>query len=567
MQGTSRRDFLKYCGLGAAGMALFPRAGLSASGAEKPGGAKPNFLIIVADDMGFSDASCYGGDIATPQLDALANNGLRFTQFYSTGRCWPSRSCLMTGFYAQQIHMDPPKGHLPAWTRLLPHHLRPLGYRCYHSGKWHVDGAPKPVADGGFDRSYVLHDHNRNFYPHDHWLDDQPLPPVKKDAGYYTTTAFTDRALEFLGEHTAQHRADPFCLYLAYTVPHFPLQAPAEDIARYRGKFDAGWDNARTARWQRLRQLGLVNCGLSALESDVVPPWNLKPEELAQQISTGEAPRAVPWQELTDEQRRFQASKMEVHAAMIDRMDREIGRVIEHLKQMGVFENTVILFVSDNGASAEQIIRGDGHDKSAPAGSARTFLCLGPGWSSAANTPFRRHKSWVHEGGIASPLIIHWPHGIAARGELRHTPGHFVDVLPTLVELAGGQPAAALNDPATPPLPGRSLVPALTKDCDVPRDCIYFHHLDNCALRVGDLKLVRAGKDAPWELYDLSRDRCEQDNLAARQPEKVSELATRWEQLDAEFNRQAGPIRPFEKQNRKKRKPAEVAALAIERED
>lgn len=567
MQTTSRRDFLKLASLGATGAALLPCLGPSAAGAEPPVTSKPNFLIIVADDMGFSDAGCYGGEIATPQLDALAAHGLRFTQFYSTGRCWPSRSCLMTGFYAQQIHMDPPEGRLPTWTRLLPHHLRPLGYRCYHSGKWHISGAPKPVADGGFDRSYVLHDHNHNFYPRDHWLDDQPLPPVKQDAGYYTTTAFTDRALEFLTEHAAQHHADPFCLYLAYTVPHFPLQAPAGDIARYRGKFDAGWDAARAARWQRLRQQGLVNCGLSALESAVVPPWNLKPDELAQQIGPGEAPHAVPWQELDAEQKRFQATKMEIHAAMIDRMDREIGRVLEHLKQMDAFENTVILFVSDNGASAEQIIRGDGHDQAAPAGSGKTFLCLGPGWSSAANTPFRRHKTWVHEGGIASPLIVHWPRGIAARGELRHTPGHFVDVLPTLVELAGGRPEAVLNNPATPPLPGHSLVPALAKDCEVSHDHIYFHHLDNCALRIGDRKLVRAGKDAPWELYDVSHDRCEQDNLAARQPEQVRELATRWAQLDAEFNREAGPILPTGKKKSKRRDVAQLTIATDDRED
>ena len=553
MQTTSRRDFLKRIGLGAAGAVLLPQLGCGAGAGP---GAKPNFVIIVADDMGFSDAGCYGGDIATPHLDGLAADGLRFTQFYSTGRCWPSRSCLMTGYYAQQVRMDPPQGLLPKWARLLPHHLKPLGYRCYHSGKWHVNGAPKPVADGGFDRSYVLHDHNRNFFPQDHWLDDVPLPPVPRDAGYYTTTAFTDRALEFLGEHTAQHAAAPFCLYLAYTVPHFPLQAPAEDIARYRGKFDAGWDVAHAARWQRVKKSGIVNCANAPLEADCKPPWNLTPEQLAQQIGAGEAPRAVPWQTLNDEQRRFQAAKMEVHAAMIDRMDREIGRVIARLKQMDAFDNTVVLFVSDNGASAEQIIRGEGHDKASVPGSAQSFLCLGPGWSSASNTPFRRHKSWVHEGGIASPLIVHWPRGFAARGELRHAPGHFVDVLPTLVELAGGRPETVLTAPGTPPLPGRSFAAALATDCAVPRDCIFFHHLENCALRVGDLKLVRAGKAAPWEFYDLATDRCEQHDLAAAQPEKVKELAARWEQLEAEFRKQAGPPEPGNKGKRKKQKAA-----------
>jgi len=541
---TSRREFVKQIGQGMAGATLFPALGASAGPSSrdlKPGGpAKPNFVIIVADDMGYSDAGCYGGEIATPNLDALAAGGLRFTQFYSTGRCWPSRSCLLTGFYAQQVRMDPPQGRLPVWARLLPHHLKPLGYRCYHSGKWHVDGAPKPVADGGFDRSYLLHDHDRNFYPRNHWLDDRPLPPVAPDAGYYTTTAFTDRALEFLDQHTAQRGAAPFCLYLAYTVPHFPLQAPAEDIACYRGRFDGGWDAARDARWRRLKKSGLVNCALSPLESGCKPPWNLTPEQLAERIGAGESPFAVPWDRLTDEQRRFQAAKMEIHAAMIDRMDREIGRVLGCLKQTGAFENTVIMFVSDNGASAEQIIRGDGHEKDAVAGSAKTYLCLGPGWSSASNTPFRRHKSWVHEGGIASPMIVHWPGGIAGRGELRQAPGHFVDVLPTVVELAGGRTETVLNAPGTPPLAGRSFAGALARDCALPRDYLYFHHLDNCALRVGDLKLVRAGKDAPWELYDLAADRCEQRNLAAQQPDRVREISGRWEKIEAEFRAQAG---------------------------
>ncbi len=531
------RDLLIVSGLAFAAWSL-PCGGAAP---ETAAARRPNFLIIVADDMGFSDAGCYGGEIRTPNLDRLAAGGLRFTQFYSTGRCWPSRSCLLTGYYAQQINMDPPQGKLPAWAKLLPHYLKPLGYRCYHSGKWHIRNAPRPVQDGGFDRSYILLDHDRHFYPQDHWLDDKPLPPVKRSTPYYDATVVADRAVQFLTEHTQEHRAKPFCLYLAFIEPHFPLQAPAEDIARYRDQFDAGWDAARTGRWQRLTQAGVVNCGLAPLEPEVVPSWNLAPAQLARRIGPGEAPRAVPWTELTDAQRRFQAAKMEVHAAMVDRMDREIGRVLAQLKAMDADDNTVVLFMSDNGASAEQIIRGDGHDMSAPPGSGPTFLCLGPGWSSAANTPFRLHKSWVHEGGIASPLIVHWPRGLAVRGELRHAPGHFVDVLPTVMELASGGAVTGNSAPAAPPWAGRSLTPAFKQDSPLPREFLYFHHLDNMALRVGDWKLVRAGKNADWELYDLSKDRCEQKNLAGSMPDKVREMAAVWEGHEREFRQQAAP--------------------------
>ena len=207
-----------------------------------PAATKPNFLIILADDMGFSDPGCYGGEIQTPNLDRLAANGLRFTQFYNTARCWPTRSSLLTGYYAQQIGMDPPKGRLPPWTRVLPHYLKPLGYRCYHSGKWHLTGAPKPVADGGFDRSYRFEDWDRYFSPAKHFEDDRQLPPVKPDSGYYATTAFADHAISYLKDHATNHAAQPFFLYLAFISPHFPLMALPEDIARYRDRYLAGWD-------------------------------------------------------------------------------------------------------------------------------------------------------------------------------------------------------------------------------------------------------------------------------------------------------------------------------------
>jgi len=352
-----------------------------ARAADRP----PNILIILADDMGFSDPGCYGGEIATPNIDTLAAGGLRFTQFYNTARCWPTRSCILTGYYAQQIRMDPPSGRLPPWAHVLPHYLKPLGYRCYHSGKWHVLGAPKPVADGGFDRSYWFQDWDRYFSPAKHFEDDQQSPPVKPDSGYYATTAFADHAIRCLKDHAQHHPGKPVFSYLAFISPHFPLHALPEDIARYRDRYLVGWDAVRERRWQRLRELGIVNCALSARDAQLTPRYFK--QEWLDTLGPGEIEHAVAWDSLTDEQRRFQATKMAIHAAMVDRMDREIGRVLDQLRAMGAFDNTLIFFLSDNGADASILVRGEGHDRDAQSGSWRSFLCLGPGWASASNAP------------------------------------------------------------------------------------------------------------------------------------------------------------------------------------
>ena len=501
---------------------------------------RPNVVIILADDMGFSDAGCYGGEIQTPNLDQLAAGGLRFTQFYNTGRCWPTRSAIMTGYYPQQIRMDPPRGRLPGWASLFPHHLRPLGYRCYHVGKWHVTGAPKPVADGGFNRSYWFQDWDRYFSPAAHFGDDVQLPPVPPGSGYYATTAFADRAIGFLQDHAQQHSPQPFFLYLAFISPHFPLHALPEDIARYRDRYLVGWDAIREQRWQRLRGLGIVDGELAARD-DKLRPRYFKPEVL-DQLGPGEIEHAVAWEELTAQQQRFQATKMAIHAAMVDRMDREIGRVVDQLRAMHALDDTLILFLSDNGADATLLVRGEGHDPAAEPGSWRSFLCLGPGWASACNSPFRRHKVWVNEGGISTPLIVHWPAGIPARGELRHDVGHVIDLVPTILELAGGRAPELPRGLAVPPLPGLSLVPTLARDGSVVRPWLYFHHEGNRALRLGDWKLVSVREDQDvWELFDLRTDRAEQKNLAAAHPDRVREIETRWKVLDAEFRRQAEP--------------------------
>jgi len=526
----SRRSFL----FGAGALALSLTRGVRAQ--EK---RKPNFLIILADDMGYSDAGCYGGEVQTPRLDGLAAKGIRFTQVYSTGRCWPSRSCLMTGFYAQQIRMDPPKGKLPAWCRLAPHYLKPEGYRCYHSGKWHIRGANKPCADGGFDHSYRLADHNRFFSPKSHFKDDKPLPPVEPGSGYYTTTAIAEECIGFLKDHAENYKEKPFFQYLAFNCPHFPLHALQKDIDRYRDTYTVGWDAIRAARYARMRKMGLVHCKLSDPMPKVKPSWNLAEDALKKRIGPGEAGYAVPWDTLDADQKKLQATKMAIHAAMIDRMDQEIGRVLDQIEAMGELDNTLVVFLSDNGASAEQIIRGDMHDKTAPLGSGRSYLCLGPGFSTAANTPFRYHKSWNHEGGISSPCIVHWPAGIQAQGELRRNPGHFIDILPTVLEVAGIEPPATWQGKPAPPIQGRSLVPAFTRDGSVEQPFLFFHHTSNRGIRMGDWKLSAAGGKGPWELYNLADDRSETNDLSKKLPEKAKELADAWQKHETDFRTMA----------------------------
>lgn len=522
---------------------------LTVAGPAEPGHRpRPNFVIILADDLGFSDPGCQGGEIATPNLDALARGGLRFTQFYNTARCWPTRASLLTGYYPQQVRRDTVPGltsggagRRPAWARLLPELLRPAGYRSYHAGKWHVDG---PRLGGGFDHSYSVEDHDRYFGPRNHLEDDVKLPAVAGGEDYYSSTAIADHARRRLREHAADHAGEPFFLYLCFLAPHFPLQAPAGDVARYRERYRAGWDVVRGERHARQAALGFPAWDLSPVEREVGPPYAF-PEALTK-LGAGEVNRPRPWAELTAAQQEFQAAKMAVHAAMVDRMDREIGRVLDALRETGVFDNTVIFFLSDNGASAEIMVRGDGHDPAAAPGAAGSYLCLGPGWSSVANTPFRRHKTWVHEGGIATPFIVHWPRGIADHGAFRHTPGHVIDLPPTLLELAGVPWPSTWQGQPVPPPPGRSLVPVFAADRPEARE-LWWLHEGNRAFREGDWKIVAAGAGSPWELYHLAADRSEITNAAARFPETLQRLATawtnRWEAIQADARRDAPPSR------------------------
>ena len=502
---------------------------------------RPNILIVLADDLGFSDLGCYGGEIKTPHLDQLAAGGVRFSQFYNTGRCWPTRGSLLTGFYAQQIRRDKlpgiksgARGERPAWARLVPETLRTLGYRTYHSGKWHVDGMP---LENGFDRSYYLRDQGRFFNPKIHYLNDKILPPVETGTEFYGTTAIADHAVKCLQDHANNHPKQPFFHYLAFTAPHFPLHGLPEDIARYETQYRRDWAEVRRERWERQKRVGLIRGGLSAVERNLGPPYAFP--DAIKKLGPGEVNRPLAWGDLTPKQQDFQAMKMAIHAAMIDRLDRELGKVLKQIREMNAWDSTLILFLSDNGASAEIMVRDDGHDPNAPPGSAATYLCLGPGWSTTCNTPFRRHKTWVHEGGIATPLIAHWPNEIKDHGQIVHQPGHVIDLVPTLFEITGvkGHGAGEEHDP--PMRPGRSMMSAMVDSTQIQPRELWWNHDGNRAIRSGNWKLVAAGEGAPWELYDLANDRSEQKNLAAINTKLTQRLSGRWEALQLQFIDQA----------------------------
>lgn len=496
--------------------------------------ALPNVVVILADDLGFSDLGCHGGEIDTPHLDRLAAGGLRYTQGYNTARCWPTRAALLTGYYPQAVRRDTieevaggREGDRPVWARLLPELLVPAGYRSYHSGKWHVDG--EPLAHG-FARSLTVNaTGERNYFDPAGATGE---PAITIDGEFYVTTAIGDHAVACLAEHAQKHADAPFFQYVAFTAPHFPLQAPAELIAKYRERYQAGWDDVRAARITRVRALGLVATKPADIDRDEGPPWSAV--EALKLLGPGEVDRPVEWLRLTPEQRGFQAEKMAIHAAMVEALDHEVGRIVSQLEAMNALEDTLLLFVSDNGASAEIMVRGEGHDPAAPPGSRKTHLCLGPGWSSCANAPFRKHKTWVHEGGIATPWIVHWPRGVSARGELRSQPVHVIDVVPTALELAGvALPTEHAGRPV-PPLHGRSFARSLADASAAPgHDVLWWCHQGHRAVRLGDWKLV-ALRGGPWELYDLAADRCETTNLAAAEPKRVESLEVEWNRIASE---------------------------------
>lgn len=506
---------------------------------------RPNIVIIMADDMGWSDIGAYGSEIRTPNIDRLAAEGVRFTQFYNGARCVPTRAALLTGRYAHQVglgHMNGDwgapgyRGDLDTLSLTIAEVMRDGGYRTYMSGKWHVSNRighwtgqqelrsiRNWPAQRGFDRFFgtII---GAGSYFDSATLTEQNMPVDSVGAGFYYTDEINDRAATFIRDHRRDHPDRPFFLYVAQVAPHWPLHARPEDVDRYRGTYDAGWDAIRAARYRRMIGMGLME-----------PGWALSPRDAD-----------VPdWQDLTQQERAWYARAMEVYAAQVDRMDQGIGRMLAALEETGAARNTLILFLSDNGGCAEvlsddwrslyvaretrtggPVTVGNEHRDVLP-GPEETYMSYGAPWANVSNTPFRRFKHWVHEGGIATPLIARWPAGIARAGTVTHEPGHIIDVMATAVDVAGLELPAERGGARVPPLEGRSLVAAFNGGA-IDRDALFWEHEGNRAVRQGRWKAVAVHEGA-WELYDIEADRTELHDLAAQQPERLKELVAMYD--------------------------------------
>jgi arylsulfatase len=485
--------------------------------------ARPNILLILADDLGFSDLGCYGSEIATPNLDRLAAGGLRFTQFYNAARCCPTRAALLTGLYPHQAGV----GHMlgdwsaPGYTSGLNDRcvtiadlLRDAGYRTYQVGKWHV-GRPQDLGtknwplQRGFDCFYGTGGGGNYFAPELLVRDNDRIRPEADD--FYVTDAFTEAAVNFLDDHARDHANKPFFVHLCYTAPHFPLHARPEDIAKYRGKYRVGWDAIRERRYERQKQLGIID-----------PKWRLSPRDQC----------AAAWNEISDSDKDEWDLRMAVFAAMVDRMDQGIGKVVDTFRKIGAGENTLVLFLSDNGSSAEFLDNGPGqprgHTPGAVTGTKDSHRCLEVGWANAGNTPFREHKMWVHEGGISTPLIAYWPAAVKQHGQLTREIGHVIDLMPTCLDVAGATYPKTFRDRELTPASGRSLLPILQGKSRGDSTPLFWEHEGNRAVRQGKWKLVAEFR-GPWQLYNIEADRTELKNLAASHGDRVTELATLWQ--------------------------------------
>jgi arylsulfatase len=528
---------------------------LASSGASAA--PRPNIILIMSDDMGFSDLGCYGSEIQTPNLDRLAAGGLRFTHFYNTSRCCPTRAALLSGLYSHQAGMghmtnsnfsaDGYVGNLSDRCVTIAQVLKSSGYAPYMCGKWHVTKFEKPDSpkdnwpmQRGFDRFYgTIIGAGSFFDPGMLCKDNTPISafndPDYKPQTYYYTDALSDHACQFIGEHCKAHPQQPFFLYVAYTAAHWPMHALEKDIAKYKGKYDAGYEPIRMARFERLRQMGLID-----------PKWDLSPQ-------WGE------WERVTN--KAWEARCMEVYAAMIDNMDQGIGRIVQTLKDNGKFDDTLVLFLQDNGGNYERVGRTGKvpraeHPTLSPRGAdylevthhpkqtrdgwpvlegtavmpgpGDTYIAYGQGWANVSNTPFREYKHFVHEGGISTPLIAHWPGGISRKNELEHQNGHLIDLMATCVDLAGAQYPKQFNGHDITPMEGVSLAPAFAGK-PLPQRQIFWEHEGNRAMRDGKWKLVAKYPAGRWELYDMDADRTEMHDLAAKEPERVKEMVGKWE--------------------------------------
>jgi arylsulfatase len=505
---------------------------------------RPNIVLILNDDMGYSDIGCYGGEIETPNLDRLAAEGLRFSQFYNTARCSPSRASMLTGLHPHQTGVgiltydSGPEGYAGNLNHrcvTIPQALKANGYRTYMSGKWHVASSLKKPTDTwplqrGFDEFYGTIIGAGSFYdPNTLTRGNENVEhEAQSDDAFFYTDAISDQAVRYVERHAAEHGDKPFFAYVAYTAPHWPLHAHDEDIAKYRGRFDKGWDALREERLDKLVRWGMLS-----------EAWKLSPRD----------PTQPPWSEA--EHKAWLARCMEVYAAQVDRMDQGIGRIVEALRRTGTLDDTVIIFLADNGACAEDIPedvtidelvnklmiarartrKGEtvhfGNDPGRMPGPENTYQSYGTAWANLSNTPFRLYKHWIHEGGISTPLIVRWPRGVREPGAIRHTPGYLPDIMATILDLTGTAYPTEYGGHAIEPLEGTSLVPALAGG-EVDRPPMFWEHEGNAAVRIGRWKLVR-NYPGPWELYDMDADRTELHDVAAQHPERVADMAAQYD--------------------------------------
>ena len=504
---------------------------------------RPNIVLILNDDMGYSDLGCYGGEVETPNLDRLAQNGVRFSQFYNTARCSPSRASLLTGLHPHQTgigvltyNMGPEgyAGNLNRRCVTIAEALKASGYRSYLSGKWHVAGNLTQPTDSwpmqrGFDEFYGTIIGAGSFYdPNTLTRGNDNIEHEARAPGFFYTDAISDNAVDMIRRHRKAHADKPFFQYVAYTAPHWPLHAHDEDIARYKGRFDKGWDKLREERLARLVQAGILKDG-----------WPLSDRD----------PTQPAW--LDAKHKEWLLRCMEVYAAQIDRMDQGIGRILKALEDEGQLDDTLVIFLADNGACAEDIPddltvdelvnrlmiakehtrSGEpvqfGNDPAVMPGPENTYQSYGRAWANLSNSPFRLYKHWIHEGGISTPLIAHWPAGIAERGAVRHTPGYLPDIMATVLDVTGTPYPEAWQGHEVEPLEGTSLVPVLRQE-QPQRPPMFWEHEGNAAVRIGKWKLVRKFPD-PWELYDMEQDRTELNDIAARHPDRVKDMLAQYE--------------------------------------
>lgn len=513
---------------------------------------RPNVLIVMVDDLGYSDLSCYGGELSTPSIDQLAKNGLRYSAFYTSARCCPSRAALLTGLYPHLTGLGsfatprPDISRGPAYLGFLndscstlAEMLKGRGYSTWMVGKWHL-GASGPI-DRGFSNYFGF----QNFlsYGEDQWNPKKyvRLPPVEKpeidyhDTTFYATDVFTDYALEFL-EKARKDRNKPWFLYLAHSSPHFPLQAPKADIDRFVPIYRKGWDSLRASRFERMKKLGLIP------KEAVLPPRETVPvdeDAIANNFSGQPNPA---WESLPEDRREDLARRMATYAAMVKHVDAGIGRIVASLEKNLELSNTLILFMSDNGACYEwgpfgfdvesrrgttTLHQGALLDKM---GQAETNTSYGSGWANLGNTPLRLYKHFCHEGGLRSPLVVHWPNGIKNQGRFVHDPAHLMDIVPTVLQMTGIEYPTTRNEKPLIPLTGTSLLPTFVGE-KLPERLLAFEHQSARGLRKGDWKIAwgkRMNADPKWELYNLAVDPMERNDLAVEQPKILAELSAAW---------------------------------------